>query len=223
MGCIWKYFFFQPRKLLSSFKIWQFGEKGFRGTDSCLLNWGAVEAVSQLGRVRKSTQWGRLPGHFPSETSLCSFPLLSKHTFPFPHLPGHYRVWNCPSEGEWVVAVLKGKRMLCLQLKLDLSRSCPDGFLGVFCSWEASGRILSFSRPVPEWKREGFLPVAFSWAPQDRVSLEIKFTIQPSTLFAHITPTVILLNCGCGYKARGLAKAGWQDIIVPQTKPSKSF
>lgn len=70
---------------------------------------------------------------------------------------------------------------------------------------------------------EDLPPPALSPAPHDRVSLEMEFTIKPSTLFAHIIPTVILLNCGCGYKARGLAKAGWQDIIVPRTKPAKSF
>lgn len=47
--------FFQTSKLLSSFEISKFGEKSFRGTDLCLLNLEAVEAVSQLGRVRKST------------------------------------------------------------------------------------------------------------------------------------------------------------------------
>lgn len=51
----------------------------------------------------------------------------------------------------------------------------------------------------------------------------MEFTIKLSTLFAHIIPTIILLSCGCAYKARGLAKAGWQDIIVRQTKPSKSI
>lgn len=113
--------------------------------------------------------------------------------------------------------------MFCLQLQLDLSHSLPDGFLGCFA---AERPRAGYSVPQDLFLSEegkGLLPVAFSRGPQDRVSLEIKFTIKPSTLFAHIIPTVILLNCGCGYKARGLAKAGWQDIIVAQTKPSKSF
>ena len=44
-------------------------------------------------------------------------------------------------------------------------------------------------------KGEGFLPPpppALSWAPQDRMSSEMEFTIKLSTLFAHIIPTVIL-------------------------------
>lgn len=114
--------------------------------------------------------------------------------------------------------------MLSLQLKLDLYHSFPDGSLGCFAAERPrAGYSVSQDLFLSEAKGKGLLPVAFSWAPRDRVSLEMKFTIKTSALFAHIIPTVILLNCGCGYKARGLAKAGWQDIIVPQTKPSKSF
>jgi hypothetical protein len=72
-------------------------------------------------------------------------------------------------------------------------------------------------------RRRGFAFTGTFPGSADAISLEKELTIKPSTLFAHIIPTVILLNCLCGYKALGLAKAGWQDIIVRRTKTAKSF
>lgn len=112
--------------------------------------------------------------------------------------------------------------MVCLKLKLNLSLSVS---LMIFLGWfaaEAWGGMLSSSRPFLGEKGEGLCPPTISWAPQNPVSLEMEFTVKPSILFAHIIPTIILLNSGCGHKAGGLAKAGRQDIIVSKTKPSKS-
>lgn len=87
--------------------------------------------------------------------------------------------------------------MVCLNLKLDLSCLFPwcaswdvlrQRGLGrgtqplETCSWVKKERVF-FPPPTPP---------ALSWAPQDRMSSEMEFTIKLSTLFSHIIPTVIL-------------------------------